>query len=323
MNTVPPESPELLEVPCREATQKRLDVFLADSVTETSRSVVQRAIRDGWVRVNGNVVQRPSRVVHIGDNVQWHRVPVAPMVVEPERIPLDIVFEDSSLLVVNKPAGMPVHPGPGHSSGTLVNALLHHAGTGPVKEDSLPPVGLSSPYEARGSIRPGIVHRLDMNTTGLLVVAKNDAIHRGLAKQFEMRTILRQYVGIVRGRPKMLSGTIDAALGRHPRDRKKMAVRSDGKRAVTTYHVEEDLYGAALVKFKLQTGRTHQIRVHACHIGHPVLGDPSYGEPMPGLTRQALHAELLGFVHPLTRADAVFRCDIPADMVRVLQQLRV
>ncbi len=315
--------PELLEASCRDAAQERLDVFLAAAVSDTSRSAVQRAIRAGHVRINGKVMQRPSRTVHNGDTVQWQRIPVPPMVVMPEQIPLDIVFEDDSLLVVNKRAGMPVHPGPGHRSGTLVHALLGHVGAGPVTGKGALCEGLSDAHGATGPIRPGIVHRLDMDTSGLLVIAKNDAVHRGLAKQFEARSTNRQYIGIVRGRPKMPYGTVDAPIGRHPRDRKKMAVRMDGRRAVTTYHLAEDLHGAALLKFRLSTGRTHQIRVHARHIGHPILGDPTYGQPVPGLSRQALHAELLGFVHPITGATQVFERKMPADMAYVLARLRM
>ena len=322
-----PDAPQsgnhkLVAVSCVDSAQDRLDVFLTRSAGNTSRAVVQRAIRDGHVRLNGKVVSRPSRPVHAGDTVQWTKVPLPPMVVTPEPIPLDIVYEDEALLVVNKPAGMPVHPGPGHQSGTLVNALLYHVGEGPLSEDFAQCTGLSTVYGAVGLIRPGIVHRLDMDTTGLLVVAKSNAVHRELAKQFEMRTTLRRYIGIVRGRPKNSSGIIDAPIGRHPADRKKMAVRPDGRKAVTSYRVNEDLVGAALVQFRLQTGRTHQIRVHARHIGHPILGDLMYGEPVPGISRQALHAELLGFVHPGTGADMVFERGIPEDMSRVLARLR-
>ena len=327
-----PDDPGPVQVACEDRALDRLDVFLARSVENTSRSALQRAIRQGQVLVNGRAVLRVSATVAYGDVVRWRRVPQAPSLVPPEPLPLDIVYEDPYLMVVDKPAGMPVHPGAGHRTGTLVNALLHHVGAGPL--DPLAPGpcdGLSAAHTTSGPVRPGIVHRLDKDTTGLLVVAKDDVTHRALARQFEARSARRRYAGIVRGRPDPASGVIDAPIGRDPRDRKKMAVTSRGRRAVTAFETTEVFHQAALLRFSLQTGRTHQIRVHARHIGHPILGDSTYGGKGPreqggsmlaGLARQALHAERLGFVHPQTGREEVFVSRLPDDMLEVLGRLR-
>ncbi len=315
---------------CREAASKRLDVFLAGSAEDTSRTAISRAIRQGHVSVNGKVELRPSAPVSYGDEVGWRRVPPPPAIISPEPLPLSIPYEDNRVLVVDKPAGMPVHPGAGHRSGTLVNALLHHVGSGPL--DSSSPErcsGLSSAHAATGPVRPGIVHRLDMDTTGLLVVAKDDVAHRALASQFEERSVLRRYAAIVHGTPIPASGTIEAPIGRDPRDRKRMAVTECGKRAVTEYETTEAFGTASLLRFRLRTGRTHQIRVHARHMGHPLLGDATYASQRHAartlhkeIARQALHAEVLGFLHPQSGREMVFSSELPGDMQRVLRRLR-
>ena len=317
-------------VRCRDEASDRLDVFLARSVDDASRTVLSRAIRQGYVSVNGRVERRPSARVGCGDTVRWRRVPPPSSVISPEPLPLSIPYEDDRMIVVDKPAGMPVHPGAGHRSGTLVNALLHHVGAGPVNAAAPDGFkGLSSAHAATGPVRPGIVHRLDKDTTGLLVVAKDDAAHRILASQFEDRSVLRRYVAIVRGSPVPASGTIDAPIGRDPGDRKRMAVTERGKRAVTEYETAETFENASLVRFRLCTGRTHQIRVHARHVGHPLVGDATYALGKAGLrgvhceiARQALHAELLGFVHPESGRKMEFTSGMPEDMQRVLRRLR-
>ncbi|MDX1547836.1 MAG: RluA family pseudouridine synthase [Rhodothermales bacterium] len=342
-----------LHVPDGYREGARLDVYLAREMPNASRAKVQRGIKDGRVSVGGAVVTKPSHPVQAGDRIACRILRPPPVEVRPEPIPLDVVYEDDHLLVVNKPAGMVVHPAYGNRTGTLVNALLHHVGGSALRvedEDEEPEdedVGLSTvnalPSRAADpSVRPGIVHRLDKDTSGLLVVAKDDVTHRGLARQFEERTIRRRYLALVWGVPQPPSGTVEAALGRDPRDRKKMAVvaAARGKHAVTHYETVEPMRHTALVRFRLETGRTHQIRVHAEHIGHPVLGDPTYGGRSlrrgPGtarrkaffanlfevLARQALHAHTLGFVHPRTGAALRFEAPMPEDMAHVLARLR-
>lgn len=314
----------------RETVTKRLDVFLARSAEDTSRTAIARFIRQGYVSVNGKVELRPSAPVSYGDEVSWRRIPRPPSIISPEPLQLSIPYEDNRIIVVDKPAGMPVHPGAGHRAGTLVNALLHHVGAGPL--DSSAPKrceGLSSAHAATGPVRPGIVHRLDMDTTGLLVIAKDDVAHRALASQFEERSVLRRYAAIVHGSPMPASGTIDAPIGRDPRDRKRMAVTERGKRAVTEYETTESFGKASLLRFRLRTGRTHQIRVHARHVGHPLLGDATYARGKYGvrsvhkeIARQALHAEVLGFLHPQSGREMMFSSELPEDMQRVLRRLR-
>jgi len=243
---------------------------------------------------------------------------------EPEDIPLDIIFEDASLLIVNKPAGMVTHPAYNNYSGTLVNALLHHCNH------------LST---LNTEMRPGIVHRLDKDTTGLMVVAKNDVVHAFLAKQFAKRTIDREYWAIVWGRFKSTKGTIEANLGRSKRDRKKVAVTEDGKSAITEYEVLKEFDFLSLVRLHLKTGRTHQIRVHLAHINHPVFGDPTYGgrsntwnglegkkahsaaNLLKRIPRQALHAKTIGFIHPATKEFVKFDSELPADMKAILENI--
>ncbi len=226
----------------------------------------------------------------------------------PEAIPLDVVYEDADLLVVNKPAGMTVHPSPGHSSGTLVNAVL-------ARVPDLPGIG--------GTLRPGIVHRLDKGTSGLLVVAKSDEAQRSLASQLKAHTVVRTYLAIVRGRVRRDAGMISAPVGRHPVHRKRIAVTPRGREAVTHYTALERFPAATLVACRLETGRTHQIRVHMTHIGHPVLGDPVYGRTrVPEMQRQALHAARLEFTHPRTGRRLTCTAPIPEDFTRLLARLR-
>jgi 23S rRNA pseudouridine1911/1915/1917 synthase len=342
-----------LQVPDGYQEEGRLDVYITRFVENASRTKVQRSIREGHVTVNGEVVTKVSHTVLAGDEIVCRVMRPPPMEAVAEDIPLNIVFEDDYLIVVNKAAGMVVHPAYGNRTGTLVNALLHHVGGGSYsveddedEEDLDDDVGLSTlnaapSREGDPSIRPGIVHRLDKDTSGMLVVAKDDMTHRGLAKQFEEHTIQRRYLAIVWGVPDLPKGTIDTHVGRDPRDRKRMAVvRRGGKHAVTHYETVEAMQHTSLVQFRLETGRTHQIRVHAQHIGHPVLGDATYGGqsvrygPSAGsrkaffnnlfarLPRQALHAHTLGFLHPITDERLYFTADLPADMQYALDQLR-
>lgn len=304
--------------------KERLDVFLTHHVENATRTKVQAAIRAGCVLVDG-VAVRSSHPVAPGEVIHVTLPRTPPPSVLPEPIPLDIVYEDEHLLVVNKPAGMVTHPAYGNYAGTLVNALLHHC------------AGLSAVNDVT---RPGIVHRLDKDTSGLMVVAKTDVAHVHLARQFARRTIRREYQAIVWGALAGPTGIIEANLGRSKSDRKKMAVVTGGKRAVTEYAVLERFPYLSLVRLRLQTGRTHQIRVHLAHIHHPVFGDPTYnGRHMlygPGsarqkaevqamlaiLTRQALHARTIGFRHPATGAEVMFESDLPEDMRRVLALIR-
>ena len=283
-------------------SRERLDVYLTHQIQNATRNKVRQAIAGGLVLVNDERV-KPSYAVVPGDRIEVTLPhPPAPEAVA-ENIPLDIVYEDESLLIVNKSAGMVTHPAYANYSGTLVNALLHH---------------VQSLSTINTNLRPGIVHRLDKDTTGLMVVAKTDQVHHALATQFAARTIHREYWAVVWGRFKNRQGTVEASLGRSKRDRKKVAVVADGKHAVTDYEVIEEFGFLSLLRLRLRTGRTHQIRVHLAHIGHPVFGDPSYGGRSPsqgGLTgvksrqaanllklidRQALHAKTIGFLHPAT-----------------------
>lgn len=342
-----------LEVPPGYREGGRLDAYLARFLAYASRTKIQRGIREGRVCVNGVVVQKPAYTVQPGDVITLRMLRPPPVEIVPEPIPLDVVYEDAYLMVVNKQAGLVVHPARGNRSGTLVNALLHHIGSGPVRfdeDDELPEddeVGLSMRSTGLTEVqleapRPGIVHRLDKDTTGLLVVAKDDRTHVELARQFEHRTIARTYLALIWGVPIPPQGRIEAAIGRDPRNRQRMAVVPEdrGKRAVTHYEVVEALPATALVRFRLETGRTHQIRVHARHLGHPVLGDPTYGgrtirygpntprrkafydQLFARLTRQALHAHTLGFRHPHTQEWLEFEVPLPSDMAWALAQLR-
>ena len=307
--------------------RERLDVFLTHHVENATRSKVQHAIKEGFVTVDGKIV-KPSHKISPGEVISVTiPKPPSPDVV-PENIPLEILFEDNYLLVVNKPAGMVTHPAYGNYSGTLVNALLYYC------NDRLSTVN--------DLTRPGIVHRLDKGTSGLMVVAKDDTTHAHLAKQFSRRTTEREYWAFVWGRfeKKGREGIIEATLGRSKSDRKKFAVSAIGKSAITEYKVLEEFEYLSLVRLKLRTGRTHQIRVHLHHIGHPVFGDPTYGgrriawggtdkkkkEEVQNLlkiiTRQALHAKTIGFMHPATKEFVRFDSDLPQDMMSMRELLK-
>ena len=291
---------------------RRVDQVVAEQRPELSRAQVRRMIVSGAITVSGRAV-KPAHKLASGDLVSGAVPPPQPLVLAPEALPLDVVYEDRHLLVVNKAAGMVVHPAAGHSSGTLVNALLHHC-------DELSGIG--------GVRRPGIVHRLDKDTSGLLVVAKDDRAHRGMARQFEAHSIEREYLALVRGAPRAESGSVDAPIGRHPSDRKKWSTRArSGREATTHWRLRERLPGFSLLGVKLETGRTHQIRVHMASIGLPVAGDPVYGGGRAaaraiGLARQALHAAVLGFEHPVSAEPLRFEAVLPDDLATVLEGLR-
>ncbi len=270
---------------CKEEVGKRLDVFLMEKCTDFSRSRIQGLIKQGRVKISGKKVKANYRVKD-GDKILMEVPPPEDINIKPEDIPLDILYEDVDIIIINKPVGIVVHPAAGHYSGTLVNALLFHC-------KDLSGIG--------GKLRPGIVHRLDKDTSGILVAAKNDIAHLSLSGQLKERTIKREYYALVHGRISENYGTIDAPIGRHPRERKKMAV-TEGKvrKAVTHFEVLERFSKHAFLKLILETGRTHQIRVHLSYIGHPVLGDNVYGPRKNKLdiSHQALHAGVLGFIHP-------------------------
>lgn len=276
----------------------RLDRFLAERVSALSRSRLQDLIRDGHVTLNTGIA-KPGARLHAGDVIALTEPPTTPSEVTAEAIALDVLFEDADLLVLNKAPGIVVHPAAGHRSGTLVNALLHHC------------AGLST---IGGVERPGIVHRLDKETSGCLVVAQNDAAHQTLARQFAGREVTKIYLALVAGHFKKASGTIDAPIGRHPIQRKKMAVVERGRAARTDYRVLGEAGGGTLVECTLHSGRTHQIRVHLKHLGHPLLGDEVYGK-RGTFPRQMLHAWKLGFTHPRTGARMDFQAPVPADFL--------
>ncbi len=278
---------------------ERLDKVIPALYSELSRSSVQQLIADGAVTVNGTVVNK-KYTVSVGDSICVNVPEPKSLSVEKEDIPLDIIYEDDHLLVVNKPKGMVVHPAAGNYEGTLVNALLYHCG------DSLSGIN--------GVIRPGIVHRIDKDTSGLLVVAKTDVAHKGLAEQIKEHSFTRVYNTVVVGNIKDDSGTIDAPIGRHPKDRKKQAVTDKNSRnAVTHFEVLQRFNGFTYLKVTLETGRTHQIRVHMAYRGNPVAGDVVYGNPKKtyGLNGQCLNASTIGFVHPVTNKYMEFTCELP------------
>ena len=296
----------------------RLDRALADAVPTLSRERLKALISAGNVTLEGVAVRDPAKKAAAG-NVFAVAVPdPVPAHNEAQDIPLVITFEDEHLIVIDKPAGLVVHPAAGNLDGTLVNALLHHCG------GSLSGIG--------GVARPGIVHRIDKDTSGLMVAAKTDRAHEGLAKQFAAHSIDRRYLAIVNGRPIPPAGTVDAPLARSAANRKKVAIVAAGKRAVTHYRTLEALRAASLMECRLETGRTHQVRVHMASIGHALLGDPAYGRTKSehkgvlarlNFTRQALHAARLGFTHPVTRTDLSFDSAVPADMQELFTSLRV
>ncbi|MQL52945.1 RluA family pseudouridine synthase [Desulfofundulus thermobenzoicus] len=288
---------------------RRLDVFLAGESPDLSRSHIQKLIEEGLVTVNGGPARAGYRV-KAGDEVLVEIPPPRELAVLPEDIPLDIFYEDGDVIVINKPRGMVAHPAEGNYSGTLVNALLYHCRD------------LSG---VNGVLRPGIVHRLDKDTSGLIMVAKNDRAHLDLARQLQDRRVTRRYIALAHGGFKEDRGTVDAPIGRHPRDRQRMAVVAGGRRAVTHYTVRERFGQYTLLELKLETGRTHQIRVHMAHLGHPLVGDLKYGPARPhfGLQGQFLHAAVLGFVHPGTGEYLEFIAPLPEELQRVLDKLRV
>lgn len=295
-----------------EAAGQRLDRFLADACGGLTRSALQNLIEQGAAAVNGQPAPKRYKV-RAGDCVTLTVPDPRPLEAQPQNIPLDIVYEDAHLIVVNKPKGMVVHPAPGNPDGTLVNALLYHCG------DSLSGIN--------GVMRPGIVHRIDKDTSGLLIVAKNDMAHQRLAEQIQAHSFTREYRAIVYGNVKEDQGTVDQPIGRHPVERKKMAVLPQSpaaRRAVTHYVVEERLKGFTYLRLRLETGRTHQIRVHMAYLGHPVAGDPVYGpkKVLTFLQGQCLHAGKIGFVHPRTGEYLEFTAPLPAYFSDFLEKLR-
>ena len=288
----------------------RLDSFLAASLPELTRSAAARLIETGQVTVDGRTASKSARL-YGGEAVEAALPEPEAIEALPQEIPLDVVYEDGDVIVVNKPAGLVVHPAPGHPDGTLVNALLYHCG------DSLSGVG--------GALRPGIVHRIDRDTSGLIIAAKNDAAHQALSAQLQDHSLARTYEAVVVGNLREDAGTVDAPIGRHHTDRKKMAVTDrGGKRAVTHWETLERFPGYTHVRCRLETGRTHQIRVHMAYIGHPLCGDTVYGakKPVPGLAGQCLHAVGLRFIHPRTGETVELACPLSGEFEAVLAKLR-
>jgi 23S rRNA pseudouridine1911/1915/1917 synthase len=292
----------------RDAGQ-RLDIWIESQVADLSRSRLQALIRSGHVTVDG-ATAKPHLKVRAGMRVRVAPPPPTPSALVAEAILLDVLYEDADLIVINKPAGLVVHPAAGHPSGTLVNALLHHC-------HDLAGIG--------GETRPGIVHRLDRDTTGAMVVAKHAQAMAALVDQFKAGGVRKEYVAFVHGLPHPTVGTIESLIGRSIHDRKKMSAQpAHGRPAVTHYRVEEVFGPVAVLRLRIETGRTHQIRVHLAHIGHPVVGDRTYGRQraFPGADRQMLHAAQLGFTHPRTGKAVEFKAPLPADMATLLAQWR-
>lgn len=293
--------------------EARLDRYLADHLADLSRSRIQGLIAQGCVQLNYQVCTSKKIMVKSGDVITLDIPDPAPLKLTPANIPLDILYEDDAILIINKPAGLVVHPAPGHPDETLVNALLYHCTT-------LAGIG--------GVQRPGIVHRLDKDTTGALMVAKTDQAHQHLQAQLKAKTARREYLGIVYGSPKTDTGTIDLPIGRHPIDRKKMAgvaLEKGGRTAITHWQVRERLGNYSLIQFQLETGRTHQIRVHSASIGHPIIGDSLYSRGRGvgvNLAGQALHAWKLQLQHPLTEELLEVIAPIPETFTKVLEILR-
>lgn len=289
---------------------ERLDAFVASQVEDLTRSAAQRLLEQGAVTSGGKPLKKNAKTTP-GMVVEVLLPDPQPVEIVPQNIPLDVVYEDDDVIVVNKPVGLVVHPAPGHPDGTLVNALLYHCG------DSLSGIN--------GELRPGIVHRIDRDTSGLIIAAKNDRAHLALAAQLQDHTLARVYEAVAVGGFKEDSGTVNAPIGRHPVDRKRMAVDwKNGRPAVTHWSVLARYALGTHVECRLETGRTHQIRVHMASIGHPLLGDVVYGakKPVPGLAGQCLHARRLSFVHPRTGERVTVECPLPAYFTQVLTKLR-
>ena len=292
-----------------EESGERIDALLARTLPSLSRSQVQKLLEQGMVTLNGRELKKNFRC-SAGEGYEVILPEPAELPLIPQNIPLDVVYEDGDLIVINKPRGLVVHPAPGHPDGTLVNALLYHCG------DSLSGIG--------GQRRPGIVHRIDKDTSGLLIVAKNDFAHQGLSAQLADHSLCREYEALVRGNFKQDSGTVDKPIGRHPIDRKRMAVtEKNAKPAVTHWQLLASYRGYSHILCRLETGHTHQIRVHMASIGHPLLGDFTYGAPSPekGLEGQCLHARRLRFVHPRTGEHILLETELPAYFMDVLARL--
>ncbi len=292
-----------------EVKDVRIDSFLSDALNDLSRNYIQKLIGNGHVMLNGKILDNKKVKVAIDDIIEIDIPEPELLSIKAENIPIDIVYEDDDLLVINKPQGMVVHPAPGNYTGTLVNALM-------ATTEKLSSIN--------GVIRPGIVHRIDKDTSGLLMVAKNNKAHEFLAAQLKDKTSLREYYAIVNGVIKQDSGTIDKPLARNPKDRKKIAIVADGRNAVTHFEVLERFKYHTLVKLKLETGRTHQIRVHMASIGFPLLGDPLYGVKSERVKYegQALHAKTLGFIHPTTHQMMVFDSELPEYFITLLNKCR-
>ncbi|BAZ78896.1 RluA family pseudouridine synthase [Sphaerospermopsis kisseleviana CS-549] len=292
---------------------ERLDRYLSSAIPDLSRSRVQQLIEQGHVQVNDQVCTSKKINLKLGDRICLEIPAVQPLELVAEDIPLDILYEDEQLLILNKPAGLVVHPAPGHADGTLVNALLAHC-------PNLPGIG--------GVQRPGIVHRLDKDTTGAIAIAKTDIAYQHLQAQLQAKTARREYLGVVYGAPKTESGTVDLPIGRHPQDRKKMAIvpiEEGGRSAITHWQVKERLGNYTLIHFQLETGRTHQIRVHSAKIGHPVVGDPVYGSGRSigvNLPGQALHAWRLKLQHPISGDWIEVTAPLPQTFTKLLEVLR-
>lgn len=299
---------EIMEIHVNIDGGERLDYYLSKTIPGISRTYVQKMIKEGLVLVNGKQV-KPRYLVKKGDLIKANFREPEKLELIPENIPIDIIFQDEDLLVVNKPKGMVVHPAPGNPSGTLVNALLYH---------------VSNLSSIESTIRPGIIHRLDKDTSGLLIVAKNDKSHKALSKQLKNREIKRIYTALVYGRLDKEKAVIDAPIGRHPINRKRMAVvYKNSKEAITHYRVLEYYKDYTLVEASLETGRTHQIRVHMAYINHPVVGDPVYSNRKSefGVDSQLLHARQLGFYHPRSGEYMEFKSELPKDFKKIIQLL--